>query len=231
MNVDPAEIGKFSALAAQWWDPAGPMAPLHAINPLRLAFIERFDDLAEARALDVGTGGGILAEGLARAGARVAGIDLASDALDAAREHAAGGALNIEYHDVAAEAFAAENPGEFDLVCCMEMLEHVPDPAAIVSACAALTRPGGALYFSTINRNPKAFVQAIIGAEHLLGVVPKGTHEYAKFIKPSELAAWCRAAGLRPGHQAGITYNPLTRRYALLNDVSVNYLLRCEKPL
>ncbi len=229
-NADPDELEKFSALAAHWWDSTGPMAPLHAINPLRLSFIERFDDLADLRVLDVGCGGGILTEGLARAGARACGVDLAEDALAAARQHASSQGLPIDYRHCAIEELAALEPAGFDLVTCMEMLEHVPDPAAVVQACAQLLKPGGALYLSTLNRNPKSFLMAIVGAEHLLQIVPRGTHDYARFIKPSELAGWCRQAGLEVDAQQGLHYNPLTRTYSLGRDVDVNYLMRCHRP-
>ncbi len=229
-NADPAELEKFAALAAQWWDKQGPMSPLHAINPLRMSFIERFEDLASLRVLDVGCGGGILSEALARAGAVTTGIDLAAEAVAAAREHANGQELALDYRDCAVEDLAAQAPGSFAVITCMEMLEHVPDPAAIVQACARLLEPGGRLYLSTINRNPKSFALAIVGAEHILGLIPKGTHDYAKFIQPAELASWCRQAGLEVGAMQGLSYNPLTRTHRLSHDVDVNYLLRCEKP-
>ena len=230
-NADPAELRKFSELAARWWDPNGECAPLHAINPLRLAWIEtQSGDLRGRRVVDVGCGGGILAESMARRGAAVTGIDLAEDALAAARTHAGEASLNVDYRLRSAEGLAGECAGAFDVVTCMEMLEHVPDPAAVVDACAALARPGGTLVFSTINRNPKAWLFAIVGAEYLLGLLPRGTHEYARLIRPSELAAWVRAAGLDVGATRGLTYNPLTRRYALADDIDVNYMLACRKP-
>lgn len=231
-NADPAELRKFSDLAARWWDPDGECAPLHAINPLRLAWIEhRATGLAGRRVVDVGCGGGILAESMADRGAEVTGIDLSEDALAAARAHAAERSLEVEYRLQAAETLAEERPATFDVVTCMEMLEHVPDPGAVVRACATLARPGGTLVFSTINRNPKAWLFAIVGAEYLLGLLPRGTHEYARLIRPSELAARARAAGLEVGATRGLTYNPLTRRYALADDIDVNYLLACTRPL
>lgn len=228
-NADPAELDKFSALAAEWWDPQGPMGPLHQINPLRLDFISRQVSLRGADGADVGCGGGILTEALARAGAGMTGIDLADEALQAAREHAAQAGLDIDYRLQSAEELAADASGRLDFITCMEMLEHVPDPEAIVQACAAALKPGGRLLLSTINRNPKAFAFAIVGAEHLLRLIPAGTHEYAKFIRPSELASWCRAAGLEIAATAGLSYNPLTRHYRLGDDVSVNYLMAARK--
>lgn len=230
VNADQQELAKFSALAAQWWDLQGPMAPLHAINPLRMSFIERFEDLQGLKVLDVGCGGGILTEALARAAGQAQGADLASDALAAARAHAAESGLNIQYRETAIEDLAAAEPGQFDVITCMEMLEHVPDPSAVIQACADLLQPGGRLYLSTLNRNPKAFMLAIVGAEHVLNLIPRGTHEYAKFIRPAELVAWCRQAGLDSGAMQGLQYNPLTRTHRLSDDVSVNYLLRCTKP-
>lgn len=231
-NVDPREIAQFEALASQWWDPKGEMAPLHAINIPRLKYVEQqAGGLKRLRALDVGCGGGILSEGLARAGAQVTGIDLAEAALNVARDHAKANDLDIDYRLIAAEQLAAERPGEFDLVCCMEMLEHVPDPAAIVQACARLVRPGGTVVLSTINRNAKAYALAILGAEHLLRLIPVGTHQYAKLIKPSELDRWARSAGLQSEGLCGIRYNPLTGLASLSpGDVDVNYLYACRRP-
>lgn len=232
-NVDPQELAKFSELAHRWWDPASEFKPLHRINPLRLEWIERCcGGVAGKRVLDVGCGGGILSESMARRGAAaVLGIDLATKPLRVAELHALeAGVDNIEYREVAAEALAAEQPGAFDVVTCMEMLEHVPEPASIVHACARLVRPGGHVFFSTINRNAKAFLFAIVGAEHLLKLLPKGTHEYAKFLRPSELAQACRDAGLAVTHTRGMEYNPLTERYRLSDDTSVNYLFACERP-
>jgi 2-polyprenyl-6-hydroxyphenyl methylase/3-demethylubiquinone-9 3-methyltransferase len=230
-NADPAELRKFADLAERWWDPDGECAPLHAINPLRLAWIEQqAGDLCGRRVVDVGCGGGILAEAMAARGADVTGIDLAEQALAAARAHAESAGAAIEYRTLSAEALAEEQPQGYDVVACMEMLEHVPDPAGVVRACAALARPGGTLVFSTINRNPKSWVFAIIGAEYLLGLLPRGTHEYARLIRPSELAGWVRDAGLDLGATRGLTYNPLTRRYQLADDIDVNYMLACRKP-
>ncbi|APV50635.1 bifunctional 3-demethylubiquinol 3-O-methyltransferase/2-polyprenyl-6-hydroxyphenol methylase [Betaproteobacteria bacterium GR16-43] len=229
VNADPAELAKFSALAHRWWDPTSEFKPLHEINPLRLAHIERLaGGLAGKRVLDVGCGGGILAEAMAASGARVTGIDLAEKPLKVATLHQLESGSAVDYRLVSAEALAAEAPGTFDVVTCMEMLEHVPDPASIVRACAQLAKPGGHVFFSTLHRNAKSFLYAIVGAEYVLGLLPKGTHEYAKFITPSELAAHCRAAGLEPADLTGMTYNPLTKVYALGRDVSVNYLLACR---
>lgn len=232
INADPAELAKFSDLAHRWWDPESEFRPLHQINPLRLAWIaELAGGLAGKQVLDVGCGGGILADAMARQGAEVLGIDLASKPLKVAQLHALeAGTASVSYREIAAEALAAERPASFDVVTCMEMLEHVPDPASIVRACAALARPGGRVVFSTINRNPKSFAFAILGAEYLLKLLPRGTHEYARFIRPSELAQWCRAAGLEPDASRGLGYNPLTRRYSLGGDTGVNYLLACRKP-
>ena len=230
-NVDPQELTKFSELAHRWWDPESEFRPLHQINPLRLEWIDQLARLEGRRVLDVGCGGGILADAMARRGASVLGIDLASKPLKVARLHALeAGTESVEYREVAAEALAQEMPAQFDRVTCMEMLEHVPDPSSIVRACADLVKPGGWVFFSTLNRNPKSFLFAIVGAEHVLNLLPKGTHEYARFIKPSELAQWCRDAGLELGATRGMEYNPLTRRYWLSADTSVNYLLACRRP-
>ena len=233
INADPLELAKFSELAHRWWDPTSEFKPLHQINPLRLDWIEGSLGPAGVRdktALDVGCGGGILAEAMARRGAAaVLGIDLASKPLKVAQLHALeAGVQNIEYREVAAEGLALERPASFDVVTCMEMLEHVPDPSSVVRACAALVKPGGQVFFSTLNRNPKSFLFAIVGAEHVLKLLPKGTHEYAKFIRPSELAQWCRDAGLTLEHTRGMQYNPLTGRYWLSADTSVNYLFACR---
>jgi 2-polyprenyl-6-hydroxyphenyl methylase / 3-demethylubiquinone-9 3-methyltransferase len=230
-NVDPQELRKFSDLAHRWWDPNSEFAPLHAINPLRLEWIDRFAPVNGRRVLDVGCGGGILSESIARKGAQhVLGIDLAVKPLRVAQLHAMEqGVDNLEYREIAAEALASEQPSSFDLVTCMEMLEHVPQPASVVHAVAALAKPGANVVFSTINRNPKAFAFAIVGAEHVLKLLPKGTHEYAKFIKPSELAQWCRDAGLEVQSMRGLSYNPFTKRYALGEDTSVNYMMACRK--
>ena len=233
LNADPQELAKFSELAHRWWDTESEFKPLHRINPLRLEWIERVvGGMAGQRVLDVGCGGGILAESMARRGAAsVLGIDLATKPLRVAQLHALEANVdNIEYREVAAEALAAEQPASFDVVTCMEMLEHVPQPAAIVRACAELVKPGGHVFFSTINRNAKAFLFAIVGAEHVLKLLPKGTHEYAKFIRPSELAQACRDAGLSLRQTRGMQYNPLTERYGLSDDTSVNYLFACQRP-
>lgn len=230
-NVDPAELAKFSSLAHRWWDLEGEFAPLHQINPLRLGWIDGLRPLNGARVVDVGCGGGILADAMARKGADVLGIDLAEKSLKVAQLHALEAQTpRITYRDVAAEALAAEMPGQFDVVTCMEMLEHVPDPESIVRACAALAKPGGWVFFSTINRNPKSFLMAIVGAEYVLNLVPKGTHEYARLIRPSELARYCRDAGLDSAGSRGLEYNPITRRYRLSADTSVNYMLATRKP-
>jgi 2-polyprenyl-6-hydroxyphenyl methylase/3-demethylubiquinone-9 3-methyltransferase len=232
VNADPAELQKFSDLAHRWWDPEGEFKPLHEINPLRLSWIENHcgGSIRGLTAIDVGCGGGILAESMALRGADVLGIDLATKPLRVAQLHAMeSGTPRVRYREVAAEALAVEMPESFDVVTCMEMLEHVPDPESIVSACAKLLRPGGWAFFSTIHRSPKAFAFAIVGAEHVLKLLPKGTHEYAKFLKPSELASWCRAASLELLATRGLEYNPLTRRYRLGADTSVNYLVACRK--
>jgi 2-polyprenyl-6-hydroxyphenyl methylase / 3-demethylubiquinone-9 3-methyltransferase len=223
-NADPAELAKFSALAQSWWDPKGPSKPLHDLNPLRLQYIERAVPLKDARVLDVGCGGGILSEAMARAGARVLGIDLSQAVLDVAELHAIEGKVAAEYRLAAVEELAQQQPGAFDLVTCMEMLEHVPDPAASVAALSTLAKPGGDVIVSTLNRNPLAFAVAIVGAEYIARVLPRGTHEYLKFIRPSELARWGRAAGLALRDLTGITYNPLLRAFRLSTDTRVNYL-------
>ncbi|HET7866423.1 MAG TPA: bifunctional 2-polyprenyl-6-hydroxyphenol methylase/3-demethylubiquinol 3-O-methyltransferase UbiG [Burkholderiaceae bacterium] len=230
-NSDPEELAKFSDLAHKWWDPDSEFRPLHQINPLRLGWIEQCaGPLAGRQVLDVGCGGGILSEAMAQRGAQVLGIDLAAKPLKVAQLHALeAGVRQVSYREVAAEALAHEMPQAFDVVTCMEMLEHVPDPAAIVQACATLVKPGGWVFFSTISRNPKAFLFAIVGAEYALKLLPRGTHEYGKFIKPSELARACRQAGLDIQHTRGMEYNPLTRRYWLSADTSVNYLLGCRR--
>ena len=230
VNADPLELAKFSDLAHRWWDPESEFRPLHEINPLRLDWINTLSPLKNQRVLDVGCGGGILADSMARKGARVLGIDLSTKALRVAQLHALEAETpDIEYREVSVEALAKELPGSFDTVTCMEMLEHVPDPDSVVHACAQLVKPGGWVFFSTINRNAKAFTFAILGAEYVLGLLPRGTHEYAKFIKPSELALSCRSAQLDIVQTKGMQYNPVTRRYWLSADTSVNYLLatRC----
>jgi 2-polyprenyl-6-hydroxyphenyl methylase/3-demethylubiquinone-9 3-methyltransferase len=229
-NVDPAELAKFSALAHRWWDPTSEFRPLHEINPLRLAHIERLaGGLEGKRVVDVGCGGGILAESLAQRGARVTGIDLADKPLKVAVLHAMESASGVDYRLVSAEALAEESAETFDVVTCMEMLEHVPDPASTVAACARLAKRGGHVFFSTINRNPKSFLFAIVGAEYVLRMLPKGTHEYARFLRPSELAGHCRATGLEVFDLTGMTYNPLSKAYALGRDLDVNYLVACRK--
>jgi 2-polyprenyl-6-hydroxyphenyl methylase/3-demethylubiquinone-9 3-methyltransferase len=230
INADPKELAKFSELAHRWWDPAGEFRPLHQINPLRLAWIEGRAPLAGKSVLDVGCGGGILAEAMARSGARVKGIDLAERPLKVAELHRLESGVAVEYEAASAEDLAAREPARYDVVTCMEVLEHVPDPASTVRACAALAKPGGQLFFATINRNPKSYLFAIVGAEYVLGLLPKGTHDYAKLIKPSELARWCRAGGLEVAGLAGMTYNPLTRIYALGRDTDVNYMLNATRP-
>jgi 2-polyprenyl-6-hydroxyphenyl methylase/3-demethylubiquinone-9 3-methyltransferase len=229
-NVDSAELAKFARLASEWWDPAGPFRTLHEINELRTDYIARRTPLAGRAVLDVGCGGGLLAEALARRGAVVVGIDLAEPNLDVAKRHAEGGGLAIEYRGVDVESLARERPASFDVVTCLEMLEHVPDPKRVVAACGTLLRPGGAAFFSTINRNPKSFALAIVGAEYLLDLVPRGTHEYRKLIRPSELAAWCRAARLDLADVTGLHFNPLLREYTLGGNVDVNYFLHARKP-
>ncbi|HEY9147396.1 MAG TPA: bifunctional 2-polyprenyl-6-hydroxyphenol methylase/3-demethylubiquinol 3-O-methyltransferase UbiG [Gammaproteobacteria bacterium] len=230
-NVDPQEIAKFEALASRWWDRSGDFRPLHEINPLRANYIDEHSPVAGRQLVDVGCGGGILAEAMAQRGATVTGIDMGEAPLAVARLHQAESGVDVRYLQSTAEELAQQEPGTFDIVCCLEMLEHVPDPGSVISACAELAKPGSSLYFSTINRNPKAFVFAIVGAEHILKLLPAGTHDYAKFIKPSELAGWIRDAGLVVEGMTGLTYNPLTRHYRLNpRDVSVNYMVRAEKP-
>ena len=229
-NADPAELAKFSALAHRWWDTESEFRPLHKINPLRLAWIDDIVPLAGKRVIDIGCGGGILADAMARKGAEVLGIDLAGKALKVAQLHALEAQTpGVSYREVSAEALADEQPESFDVVTCMEMLEHVPDPSSVVRACAALVKPGGHVFFSTINRNAKAFVFAIVGAEYILNLLPRGTHEFAKFIKPSELTAYARSAGLDLEHTRGLEYNPLTRHYWLSANTSVNYMLATRK--
>ena len=229
-NVDHSEIAKFESLAHRWWDPEGDFRPLHDINPLRLDYIARHCDLVGARAVDIGCGGGILAEAMAARGADVLGIDLADGPLGVARLHAVETGTQLRYRQISAEALAAESPASFDVVTCLEMIEHVPNPASIVVACAALVKPGGHVFFSTINRNPKAWALAVVAAEYVLSLVPRGTHDYRKFIRPSELARDVRDAGLSTLEIIGMTYNPFTRKAALGPDVDVNYLLQAIKP-
>ena len=231
INADPAELAKFSDLAHRWWDADGEFRPLHQINPLRLAWMKELCALQDKDALDVGCGGGILTDSMARSGARATGIDLSTKALRIAQLHAMDAQTeNVQYREISAEAMAAEQPAGFDVVTCMEMLEHVPDPASVVQACATLVKPGGWVFFSTLNRNPMSFLQAIVGAEYVLNMLPCGTHEFAKFIRPSELAGFCRRAGLNVMHTRGLSFNPLTQRYWLNSNTSVNYLLATQKP-
>lgn len=229
INVDPQELAKFGALAHRWWDPESEFRPLHEINPLRTAWIAARAPLKGAKALDVGCGGGILSEGLAREGASVKGIDLSDKALGVARLHALESGAGVDYEAVSAEDLAARQPSSFDVLTCMEMLEHVPAPDTTIRACAALVRPGGHVFFSTLNRNPKSYLFAILGAEYLLKLLPRGTHDYTRFIRPSELALWSREAGLEIKELCGMAYNPLTRRYSLGNDTSVNYLVHAVR--
>ncbi len=228
-NVDPAELQKFATLAHRWWDKNSEFKPLHEINPLRLGYIDEKSGLQGKRVLDVGCGGGILAESMAARGAEVTGVDLGEKALKVAQMHSLESGVKVDYRLIAVEALAAEAPSSYDVVTCMEMLEHVPDPAAVVSACARLVKPGGHVFFSTINRNPKAYLLAVIGAEYVLNMLPKGTHEYEKFIKPSELSAWLRHSGLSVSGLKGMSYSPLSKRYWLGDDVSVNYLVHAVR--
>lgn len=231
INADPQELSKFGDLAHRWWDPDGEFKPLHQINPLRLDWIAQYVNLPGAKVVDVGCGGGILSESLARRGAQVLGVDLSVKPLKVARLHALeSGVKGLEYREVAVEQLAAEQPGQYDAVACMEMLEHVPDPASVVRACAQLAKPGGRVFFSTLNRNAKAWLLAIVGAEYVLKMLPKGTHEYARFLRPNELARFAREAGLEVGAFKGMTFNPLTGRYSLNADTDVNYLMACRKP-
>jgi len=229
MNVDPFELEKFSQLASRWWDPASEFKPLHDINPLRLDYIDRIASLSGKTVLDVGCGGGILTEAMAARGATVTGIDLADKPLKVAQLHLLESGREVEYLKISTEALARERSRQYDVVTCMELLEHVPQPAATVLACGELVKPGGWVFFATINRNPKSYLFAVVGAEYVLGLLPRGTHDYAKFIKPSELSAMCRNAALSVAGIVGMTYNPLTRIYALAGDADVNYILHCQK--
>ena len=232
LNADPAELAKFSELAHRWWDLDSEFRPLHMLNPLRLEWIQGICPVRGLNTLDVGCGGGILTDSLARSGAHATGIDLSTKALKIARLHALEAETpQVQYREISAEAMAEEAPATFDVVTCMEMLEHVPDPASIVRACATLVKPGGWVFFSTLNRSPKSYVLAVLGAEYLLNMLPHGTHEYGKMIRPSELAAYCRAAGLDQRQSRGMQYNPLTQRYWLSADTSVNYLVATQRPL
>jgi 2-polyprenyl-6-hydroxyphenyl methylase / 3-demethylubiquinone-9 3-methyltransferase len=228
-NVDSGEIAKFNALAERWWDPNSEFRPLHDINPLRLNYIDERLDLPGKKVIDIGCGGGLLSEGMARRGAMVTGIDLGEAPLAVARLHAEQSGVEVEYLQVLAEEIAEQRAGEYDAVTCLEMLEHVPDPSSVIRACAKLVKPGGQVFFSTINRNPKAFLFAIVGAEYVLRLLPRGTHEYAKLIRPSELAGWSRDAGLDVRDTTGMTYNPVTQVYKLNRDVSVNYLMHAVR--
>ena len=230
-NVDPLEVAKFDALAASWWDLNGNSKPLHDINPIRLDFIKKHCGLDNRTVLDVGCGGGILTEALAKSGAKTTGVDMGEMALNVARLHALESGLSIDYQHSTAEEQSKKAAGQYDVVTCMEMLEHVPDPLSVIQACADLVKPGGDLFFSTLNRHPKAYLIAILGAEYVMKMLPRGTHDYARFIKPSEMAGWTRQAGLRANNLKGITYNPLSKNFHLSNDVQVNYLLHCTRPL
>mgnify|MGYP003384660859 CR=1 FL=1 len=228
-NVDPNEVAKFDALANSWWDLEGQSKPLHEINPLRLGFIEARSPLKDKHVIDVGCGGGILSEALAKADANVTGIDMGELALNIAKLHALEAELTVNYEHITAEEKAQQAAGEFDVVTCMEMLEHVPDPVSVIQACAALVKPGGDVFLSTLNRHPKAYLLAVVGAEYVMNMLPKGTHDYKRFIKPSEMAKWCRQAGLEVQDIAGLSYNPFTKVYSLGDDVKVNYLMHCKK--
>ena len=228
-NLDADEIAKFDAIASRWWDPSGEFKPLHAINPLRLDYVDKHAPLAGRMVLDIGCGGGLMAEAMASRGAKVTGIDLSEGALKVARLHLKESGRQVDYRHVSAEALAAELPGHFDVITCLEMLEHVPDPGSVIRAIAAMLKPGGQVVFSTLNRTPKAFGLAILGAEYLLRLIPAGTHEYAKFIRPSELDAWAREAGLEHRHSTGLHYNPLTRGYRMGPGLDVNYFMHFSK--
>ncbi len=229
MNVDEVELNKFSNLAHKWWDKTSEFKPLHDINPLRLNYIDKAVALKGKTVLDIGCGGGILSESMAERGAKVTGIDLGKKALKVAQLHSLESGVAVDYQLISVEALAEKFPASFDVVTCLEMLEHVPDPASVVAACAKLVKPGGKVFFSTINRNPKAYLFAVIGAEYVLNMLPRGTHDYTKFIKPSELASWIRLAGLSLNHQIGMSYNPITQHYWLGDDVSVNYMMHTVK--
>ena len=229
LNADQNELDKFSQLAHRWWDPNSEFKPLHEINPLRLAWIDQHVQLAGKKVLDIGCGGGILSESMAQRGADVTGIDLSDKALSVAKLHLLESGQKVNYQSISAEEYAGQAGGTFDVVTCMEMLEHVPNPASTIAACSALVKPGGHVFFSTLNRNLKAYLLAVIGAEYILNMLPKGTHDYTKFIKPSELARWAKAVGLEPGELIGMSYNPLSKRYSLGRDTDVNYLMHTVK--
>ena len=228
-NVDPVEVAKFEALASSWWDPEGESKPLHDLNPIRLGYIEQRCQLKGKQVIDVGCGGGILSEALAKHAALVTGIDMGKMPLDIAKLHALEAGLTIDYQQITAEGKAAQSVEQFDVVTCMEMLEHVPDPVSVIQACADLAKPGGDLFFSTLNRHPKAYLLAVLGAEYIMKMLPKGTHDYKRFIRPSEMAAWCRQAGLQVQNITGMSYNPISKTFKLSNDVKVNYLMHCRK--
>jgi 2-polyprenyl-6-hydroxyphenyl methylase/3-demethylubiquinone-9 3-methyltransferase len=230
-NVDPTEVAKFDALASNWWDLEGESKPLHDLNPHRLAFIQNHCELESHHALDVGCGGGILTEALVKAGANTTGIDMGEMALNVAKLHALESELTIDYQHITAEEMAQQSTGHYDVVTCMEMLEHVPDPVSVIQACADLVKPGGDLFFSTLNRHPKAYLLAVLGAEYVMNMLPKGTHDYQRFIRPSEMANWCRLAGLNVNHVKGLTYNPFNKSFHLSDDIKVNYLMHCTRPL
>lgn len=229
-NIDPAEIKKFEDLASRWWDKQGEFKPLHEMNPLRLNFINSGSPLADKKVIDIGCGGGILSESMASCGATVTGLDMGKAPLSIARLHAMESELNIDYQQITAEDMAQQNPAEFDIVTCMEMLEHVPDPSSVINACCTLVKPGGSVYFSTINRNPKSYAFAIVGAEYLMKMLPRGTHDFAKFIKPSELDEWARLSGLKLNNLKGVTYNPFTGLFSQSQNVDVNYMVQYSRP-
>ncbi len=229
-NVHPHEIDKFGSLAERWWDPQGEFKTLHDINPLRIKFIQEYADIQDKKIVDVGCGGGILTEGLAKQGAKATGIDLSEELIDIADLHGLESGVQANYQKISAETFAEQHPEQFDHVTCMEMLEHVPDPASIVNACAKIVKPGGFVFFSTLNRKPKAYLLAIVAAEHLLKMLPKGTHDYKTFIKPSELSRWCRHAGLEIRGMTGIEYNPFSKQFSLGKDIDVNYIIAYQRP-
>jgi len=228
-NVDPEEVAKFEALATSWWDTEGDSKPLHDLNPVRLGYIQQYCQLADSHVIDVGCGGGILSEALAKSGAHVTGIDMGKMPLDIATLHALEAGLTVDYQQITAEQKATQAAEQFDVVTCMEMLEHVPDPASVIQACSDLVKPGGDIFFSTLNRHPKAYLLAVLGAEYIMKMLPKGTHDYQRFIRPSEMAAWCRQAGLEVSDITGMSYNPISKIFKLSDDVKVNYLMHCRK--